>query len=42
MPKRHQAEARSLLCRMPYADTQAACEALQAEFTIRYRKLAPR
>jgi putative transposase len=26
---------------MPYAETQAACEALRAEFTTRYRKVAP-
>ncbi|MBI3795518.1 MAG: IS256 family transposase [Deltaproteobacteria bacterium] len=42
MPKKQQAEARSLLCTMPYAETQAACEALRAEFTARYRKLAPK
>ena len=27
---------------MPYAETQAACEALRAQFTTRYRKLAPK
>jgi putative transposase len=42
LPKKYQAEARSLLCTMPYADTQAACETLRAEFTTRYRKLAPK
>lgn len=42
LPKKHQAEARPLLCAMPYAETQAACEALRAEFTTRYRKLAPK
>jgi transposase-like protein len=42
MPKKHQTEARTLLCAMPYAETQAACEALHAEFTSRYRKLAPK
>ena len=42
MPKKQQAEARMLLCAMPYADTQAACEALRAQFTTRYRKLAPK
>ena len=42
MPKKHQAEARTLLCALPYAETQAACEALRAEFTTRYRKLAPK
>jgi transposase-like protein len=41
-PKKQQAEARTLLCAMPYADTQAACEALRAEFTTPYRKLAPK
>jgi transposase-like protein len=42
MPKKYQAEARSLLCVMPYAETQTACETLRAEFTARYRKLAPK
>jgi putative transposase len=42
MPKKHHAEARSLLCTMPYAETQAACEALRVDFTNRYRKLAPK
>ena len=42
LPKKHQAEARTLLCAMPYAETQAACEALRVEFTSRYRKLAPK
>src|SRR3954454_21226586 len=42
MPKKQQAEARTLLCAMPYAESQAACEALRAEFTTRYRKLAPK
>src|SRR5919109_3324877 len=42
LPKKHQAEARTLLCAMPYAETQAACEALRAEFSTRYRKLAPK
>ena len=40
LPKKYQAEARTLLCAMPYAETQAACEALRVEFTSRYRKLA--
>jgi putative transposase len=31
-----------LLCTIPYAETQAACEALGVEFTTRYRKLAPK
>jgi len=42
MPQKHQTEARTLLCVMPYADTQAACEALRAQFTTRFRKLAPK
>jgi putative transposase len=32
MPKKHHLEARPLLCSMPYADTQAACEALLDDF----------
>jgi putative transposase len=40
IPKQYQAEARTLLCAMPYAETQAACEALREQFTHRYRKLA--
>src|SRR5919106_3054428 len=42
MPKKHQVEARTLLCAMPYAETQAACETLRGQFTNRYRKLAPK
>jgi transposase-like protein len=42
IPKKLQAEARTALCAMPYAETQAGCEALRAEFSIRYRKLAPK
>jgi putative transposase len=42
MPKKLQAEARTLLCAMPYAETQAACEALRVQFTTRYQKLAPK
>jgi putative transposase len=42
MSKKHQTEARTLLCAMPYAETQAACEALRVEFTTRYRKVAPK
>src|SRR5215470_17392150 len=40
IPKKHQAEARPLLCAMPYAETQAACEALRKEFRARYQQLA--
>jgi putative transposase len=32
-PEKHRAEARTLLCAMPYAETQAVCEALRAAFT---------
>ena len=42
VPKKHQIEGRTLLCTMPYAETQAACEALREQFTHRYRKLAPK
>jgi putative transposase len=42
MPKKQQAETRTLLCAMLYADTQAACEALREQFAHRYRKLAPK
>jgi putative transposase len=42
IPQKHQAEARTLLCAMPYADTQAACEALRAQFDKRYCPLAPK
>ena len=42
MPQKYQMEARTLLCAMPYADTQAACEALRAQFDKRYGQLAPK
>ena len=42
MPKKYQAEARTLLCALPYAKTQAACETLRDQFTTRYHKLAPK
>src|SRR5262245_28271431 len=42
MPKKRLAEARTLLYAMPYAETQAACEARRAEVTTRYRQLAPK
>jgi putative transposase len=38
LPKKHQ--ARTLLCAMPSAETQDACEALRAQFTKHYSKLA--
>jgi putative transposase len=40
IPRKYQASARTLLCAMPYADTQAACEQLRAPFARRYRPLA--
>jgi transposase-like protein len=42
LPKKYQAEARTLLCAMPYAETQAACETLRAQFTARYHKVTPK
>ena len=42
MPKKHQAEARTLLCAMPYAEGQARCEELRTQFTKRYCQLAPK
>src|SRR5262249_42918471 len=42
MPKKYQAEARTLLCALPYAETQAACEKLRTQFATRYHKLAPK
>jgi putative transposase len=42
IPQKYQAEARTLLCAMPYADTQAACEQLRAQFDRCYRPLAPK
>jgi putative transposase len=42
MPKKYQAEARTLLCALPYAQTQAACEKLRTQFATRYHQLAPK
>ena len=42
MPKKHQAEARTLLCAMPYAESQALCEELRTQFTKRYCQLFPK
>jgi transposase-like protein len=42
MPKKVQPEARTLLTAMPYAETQRACERLRAQFSQRYRTLAPK
>ena len=42
LPPKHQAQARTLLCAMPYAESQTACEKLRAQFVKRYRPLAPK
>jgi transposase-like protein len=42
LPKKYHAEARTLLCAMPYAETQTACEALREKFTNRYQEVAPK
>lgn len=42
VPKKRQAEARDLLCAMPYAETQADCEALRDQFIQRYEPIAPK
>ena len=40
--KPHQAEAKTVLTAMPYAETQAACERLRDQCSRRYRTLAPK
>jgi putative transposase len=42
VPTKHQAQARTLLCAMPYAESQTACEALRGQFGKRYHQLAPK
>jgi putative transposase len=42
LPAKHQAEARTLLCAMPYAESQATCERLSTQFAKRYAQLAPK
>jgi putative transposase len=42
IPKKEQAQARTLLCAMPFAESQAACEKLRAQFDQRYRQVAPK
>jgi putative transposase len=42
LPTKHQAQARTLWCAMPYAESQAACEELRAQFAKRYSQLAPK
>jgi len=41
IPIKHQAQARTLVCAMPYAESQVACEELRAQFAKRYSQLAP-
>jgi putative transposase len=42
IPTKHHAEAKTLLKAMPYAETRTACEALRAQFSRRYRTVAPK
>ena len=42
LPKRLQAEARELLCRIPYAPTKHEAEKLRAEFRSRYGQQQPK
>jgi transposase-like protein len=42
LPRKHQAAASALLRAIPYAKSQARCEALRDQFTARYRALAPK
>jgi putative transposase len=42
IPKKQQAQARTLLCAMPYAESRAACERLRTQFDQRYRQVAPK
>jgi putative transposase len=42
IPQKYQPEVRTLLCTMPYAESQAACEKLRAQFVKRYDQLAPK
>lgn len=42
LPTKHQAAASALLRAIPYAKSQARCEALRDQFTARYQALAPK
>jgi putative transposase len=42
IPTTHQAQARTFLCAMPYAESQATCEYLRDQFVKRYGQLAPK
>ena len=42
IPTKHHTEAKTFLKAMPYAETRPACEALRAQFSRRYRTMAPK
>jgi transposase-like protein len=42
IPKKEQPQARTRLCAMPDAESQAECEQLRAQFEQRYRPVAPK
>jgi putative transposase len=42
IPKKQLPQARTLLCAMSYAESQAACQQLRAQFDTRYRQLVPK
>lgn len=42
IPMKHHTEATTLLKAMPYAETRTTCEALRAQFSRRYRTVAPK
>jgi transposase-like protein len=42
IPTKQQAQARTLLCAMPYAESQEACERLRAQFDTHDHHLAPK
>jgi transposase-like protein len=42
IPTTHHAQAKTLLKAMPYAETRTACEASRAQFSRRYRTVAPK
>lgn len=41
IPTKHQAQARTLLCAMPYGESQVACEEVRVPFAQCYSQLAP-
>jgi putative transposase len=42
LPKKYQEEVGQLLRAMPYAETQAACEALRKQFRAQFQRVAPK